>query len=301
MRVLVYLIETNFLLKNKFWSKKKSSSKKKFLLKKKALYFFYGMKKSVQVVIWLALVLLTWVLLFDCGVERSPEATRILNRVTWTIVAFLIGAFLWLLKTLLLKILASSFQVNTFFDRIKQSVFHLYVLQTLSGRPLAERLEKMQSARYLSLKKGKKGKEKEQLLDISKLDKMKQEKVSASTMKVLVDLTANSEMSTILDTLNESVGNGGDDEETGEINVEVQGMAAAKRIFKNVAPNGRKPKYIVQDDLTKFLSEEEVQYVYELVDGAKKTQKIELTSLTDWVFSQGKSCFGSHRKVGVIY
>ena len=39
-----------------------------FLLKKKVLYFVYGLKRSVQVFIWLGLVLLAWGLLFDGGV-----------------------------------------------------------------------------------------------------------------------------------------------------------------------------------------------------------------------------------------
>jgi hypothetical protein len=46
---LVFLIEMNFLLK------------------KKVLYFVYGLKRSVQVFVWLGLVLLAWDLLFDGG------------------------------------------------------------------------------------------------------------------------------------------------------------------------------------------------------------------------------------------
>ena len=50
INVLAFLIEMNFLLK------------------KKVLYFVYGLKMSVQVFIWLGLVLLAWGLLFDGGV-----------------------------------------------------------------------------------------------------------------------------------------------------------------------------------------------------------------------------------------
>lgn len=45
---------------------------------------------------------------------------------------------IWLLKTLLVKVLASSFHVNTFFDRIQESLFNQYVIETLSGQPLME-------------------------------------------------------------------------------------------------------------------------------------------------------------------
>ncbi|CAA3007304.1 mechanosensitive ion channel 10-like [Olea europaea subsp. europaea] len=75
-----------------------------YLLKKKVLYFVYGLKKSVRVCIWSSLVLVTWVLLFRDGVERTRLTTKILDYITWTIASLLIGSFLWLLKTLLLKI-----------------------------------------------------------------------------------------------------------------------------------------------------------------------------------------------------
>ncbi|CAN1266501.1 Mechanosensitive ion channel protein 10 [Linum perenne] len=39
-------------------------------------------------------------------------------------------------KILLVKVLASSFHVTTYFDRMKESVFHHYILEALSGPPL---------------------------------------------------------------------------------------------------------------------------------------------------------------------
>lgn len=39
------------------------------------------------------------------------------------------------------------------------------------------------------------------------------------------------------------------------------------------------------------MSKEEVEDVFELVNGAKKTEKIELTSLTDWVVRPFLSLF----------
>lgn len=50
----------------------------------------------------------------------------------------LIGTMLWLVKTLMVKVLASSFHVSTFFDRIQESLFNQYVIETLSGLPLLE-------------------------------------------------------------------------------------------------------------------------------------------------------------------
>ncbi|KAI5334058.1 hypothetical protein L3X38_024191 [Prunus dulcis] len=64
INVLVLLIEMNFLLK------------------KKVLHFDYGLKRSVQIFIWLGLILLAWALLFDGhGVKRSRKTSRILGLI----------------------------------------------------------------------------------------------------------------------------------------------------------------------------------------------------------------------------
>lgn len=218
---------------------------KKFLLKKKVLYFVHGLKNSVQVFVWLALVLLTWILLFKRGIKRSELSNKILYYVTWTLTSILIGSFLWFLKTLFLKILASNFHVTTFFDRIQESIFHHYVLQTLSGRPLieeAQRVGREPSAGKFSFqttKKGKVGKEKK-VIDMGKIHKMKQDKVSAWTMKMLVDAVMNSGLSTISNTLEESVNDGGGEQADKEITNDMEAMAAAYHIFRNVAQPGCK-------------------------------------------------------------
>lgn len=214
-----------------------------FLLKKKVLYFVHGLKKSLQVLIWLGLVLLTWVLLIiNHGVQRSKLTTRILDGVTWTLVSLLIGAFLWFLKTLSLKILASSFHVKSFFDRIQESLFHQYVLQVLSGRPMieeAERVGRSPSSGRFSFRstnaKGNKVKKKEVNIDVAKLHKMKQDKVSTWTMKILVDAVTNSRLSTISNVLDETFYNGGIEQTDNEITNEMEAIAAAFHIFRNVA------------------------------------------------------------------
>ncbi|XP_057957810.1 mechanosensitive ion channel protein 10-like [Malania oleifera] len=254
-----------------------------FLLRKKVLYFVHGLKKSVQVFIWLGLVLLSWVLLFDNGVERSKTAEKILNFVSWTLVSLLIGAFLWLLKTLLLKILASNFHVNTFFDRVQDSIFHQYVLKILSGPPvveLAQRVGRAQSSGQLSFVSTKSkdvGKEKE-VIDMAKLHDMKRDKVSAWTMKLLIDV-ASSGLSTISNTLDESVNDGAEQADK-EITNEMEAMAAAYHIFRNVAQPGF--KYIDEDDLLRFMTREEVERVFSLFEGLE-TRQIDRKTLTDWV------------------
>ncbi|XP_050220243.1 mechanosensitive ion channel protein 10-like [Mercurialis annua] len=265
MNFVVFLIERNYLLR------------------KKVLYFVYGLKKSVQVFVWIGLVLLAWGLLFDCETERSKKAKKFLHCVTWTLAALLIGSFLWMIKTLLLKILACSFHVNTFFDRIQESIFHQYVLQTLSGPPVIEEAEKVgksTSTGQLSLRSSKKGKKNEKkVIDMEKLYTMKQEKVSAGTMKTLVDAITNSRLCTLSDALEESV-NGNTRAYDNEIHNEMEAIAAAYHIFNNVAKPGS--KYIDEEDFHRFMISEEVDLVFPLFEASENGQ-IDRKSLTDWV------------------
>ncbi|CAL5434713.1 unnamed protein product [Camellia sinensis] len=253
--------------------------------RKNVLYFVHGLKKSVQVCIWLGLVLLTWVLLFNHGAERSPKTTRILDRVTWTIASLLIGSFLWLLKTTLLKILASSFHLNRFFDRIQESILHQYILQTLSGLPVmesAQMIRRASSTSHLSFQlkqKGKEGKKKE-VIDINKLYRMKQEKVSAWTMKVLVDVISSSGLSTISNAIDEDFYDGRDEQMDKEITNEMEAIAAAYHIFYNVAHTDG--MYIYEEDLSRFMIKEEVDLVFSLVEPLE-TRLIDKKAFMEWV------------------
>ncbi|KAK9050193.1 hypothetical protein SSX86_002548 [Deinandra increscens subsp. villosa] len=257
-----------------------------FLLRKKVLYFVHGLKKSVQVCIWLIVVLVTWTSLFNSqDVERSKTATRVLDYFTWTIVSLLIGAVLWLLKTLLLKILATSFHVSNFFDRIQESIFLQYVLLTLSGPPVMESLQMVTpstSTSQLSFQVKRKGKEAKtkDVIDVSKLHQMKREKVSAWTMKMLVDMISNSGLSTFSGELEESAYDRPSESADKEISSEMEAIAAAYHIFRNVAQPGF--TYIEDLDLRRFMIKEEVDVVFPLIDVAEKGQ-IDRKTLTEWV------------------
>ncbi|CAN4128384.1 unnamed protein product [Withania somnifera] len=259
-----------------------------FLLRKKVLYFVFGLKKCVQVCIWFSLVLVTWVLLFSHE-GRSHSAEKVTDFITWTIAALLIGAFLWLLKTLLLKILAASFHVKTFFDRIQESIFHQYILLTLSGLPVMESTQMLgrsnSAASQFSFRKTKKGKDVKEkkekaVIDINKLHEMKREKVSAWTMKMLVDVISNSGLSTISGAFGENDYDVGCEQADKEINNEEEAIAAAYHIFRNVALPGT--KYIDEYDLRRFLIKEEVDIVFPMIDVAESGQ-IDRKALTEWV------------------
>ncbi|XP_039013703.1 mechanosensitive ion channel protein 6-like [Hibiscus syriacus] len=119
IKIIVFFIERNFLLR------------------KKVLYFVYGVRKPVRNCLWLGLVLIAWHFLFDKNVQRETNST-VLRYVTKVLVCLLVGVILWLVKTLLVKVLASSFHMSTYFDRIQDSLFNQYVIKTLSGPPLIE-------------------------------------------------------------------------------------------------------------------------------------------------------------------
>ncbi|KAJ4847722.1 hypothetical protein Tsubulata_027617 [Turnera subulata] len=256
VNVLVFLIEKNYLLK------------------KKVLYFVYGLRKSVQAFIWLGLVLLAWGLLFDGGVKRTRKTSKILHYVTRTLASFLTGAGIWLAKTFLVKLVASSFHVNRFFDRIQESIFHQYIVRTLSGPPVMEMGEKIGSSTEKQNKRRK---------EIDMVKKMKHGKVSVWTMRGLIDMISGTRISTLSGTLDES-----DDEEgkqkDKEITSELEAKAAAYKIFKNVA----KPdsKYIGEDDLLRFMERDEVENVIPLFEGAAATREIKRPALRNWLVKE---------------
>ncbi|XP_059654918.1 mechanosensitive ion channel protein 6-like [Cornus florida] len=119
IRIAVFFIERNFLLR------------------KRVLYFVYGVRKAVQNCIWLGLVLIAWHYMFDKKVEDETDSNKFLQLVNKILLCLLVGTLLWLVKTLMVKVLASSFHVSTFFDRIQESLFNQYVIETLSGPPFA--------------------------------------------------------------------------------------------------------------------------------------------------------------------
>ncbi|KAL8525171.1 hypothetical protein ACS0TY_014700 [Phlomoides rotata] len=131
IRIVVLLIERNFLLR------------------KRVLYFVYGLRNAVQNCVWLTLVLIAWQCIFDKKVEEATKS-KVLSYVSKIWVCLLVGTLIWLVKTLLVKVLASSFHVSTFFDRIQEALFNQYVIETLSGPPLIEiQLEQEEEERVM--------------------------------------------------------------------------------------------------------------------------------------------------------
>ncbi|XP_038710126.1 mechanosensitive ion channel protein 10-like isoform X4 [Tripterygium wilfordii] len=198
----------------------------------------------------------------------------------------LIGAAIWVVKTFLIKLLASSFHVTRFFDRIQESIFHQYVLRTLSGPPLMEMAEGVGNTAtipvVLSLtnlkKKDWKSKE---IVNIDKLKRMTPETISAWTMRGLTNVISGSGLSTLSHTLDQIVDVDEGENKDKEITSEWEAKAAAYRIFQNVAKPGS--KYIDEEDLLRFIKKEEVDNVLLLFEGAAETRKIKRKALKNWL------------------
>ncbi|XP_050364878.1 mechanosensitive ion channel protein 10-like [Argentina anserina] len=249
-----------------------------YLLRKKVLYFVYGLKTSFQILLWWTLVLLTWLLLirrgFRRGLQQSQISDQIVTYITRSIIALVIGAFLWLLKTLFVKIISSKFHVIWYFDRIQESLFHQYVLSVISGPPLMKEAYKLsQSSGKLSFRGTKEadaeGKEKE-VVDMAKV------KEHGAMMDFLVNIVTNSALSTVSQKMEDL----GDEEGENEITSEAEATAAAYDIFLNVARHGA--KYIEKEDLLRFMTKGEVDVVWPFFDVAM-TGQVDRKFLTDWV------------------
>ena len=208
-----------------------------FMLREKVLYFVYGLRKSFQNCVWLGLVLLAWMIMFP----NFHKHNKMLKKVFRALVAVLIAATIWLLKIVLVKVLASSFHVATFFDRMKESVFHHYVLEALSGPPLEEGEQERPRRKVLvttqslpaKLRDGKtktlnEAKSSSRKIDMNKLRRLSR-RASAWSVKRLVSFVRSSGLSTISRTVDDF----GDAES--EINSEWEARSSAQRIFKNVA------------------------------------------------------------------
>ncbi|KAF3669364.1 putative lysine histidine transporter-like 8-like [Capsicum annuum] len=204
IRLVVFFIERNFLLR------------------KRALYFVYGLRNSVQNCIWLSLVLIAWLCIFDKKVDKMTGG-KVLPYVSSIWICLLVGAYTWLLKTLDVKVLAVSFHVSTFFDRIQESLFNQYVIETLSGPPLVE------------------------------IDQREHEEEEKVMSEVLADLKASTPHKTptastlwmnmvrkgVLSTLDEKLPQPNyEDKSAVQITSEKKAKAAAKKIFNSVAKPG---------------------------------------------------------------
>lgn len=216
-----------------------------FMLREKVLYFVYGLRKSFQNCAWLGLVLIAWTIMFP----DVNKHNKVLKKVYRGLVAVLIGATIWLLKIVFVKVLASSFHVATFFDRMQVSVFHHYILETLSGPPLDEDERDPPRRRFQASKSLPARLRESHPLARSKqnggglsrkIDPERLKRLSMATrptawsVKRLVSLVMSSGLSTISTTVDDF------GKAESEITSEWEARSTAQRVFKNVAKHGAK-------------------------------------------------------------
>lgn len=217
---LVFLIERNFMLRER------------------VLYFVYGLRKSFQNCAWLGLVLIAWMIMFP----DVHKHNKVLKKVFRTLIAILIGATIWLLKIVFVKVLASSFHVATFFDRMQESVFNHYILETLSGPPLDEDERDLPRRRLQASKSlparlrdshplaRSKLSSASRRIDPEKLKRLSMTtRATAWSVRRLVSLVMSSGLSTISTTVDDF------GKAESEITSEWEARSSAQRIFKNVA------------------------------------------------------------------
>ncbi|KAL6654230.1 hypothetical protein ACP70R_007695 [Stipagrostis hirtigluma subsp. patula] len=262
-------------------------------LRKRVLYFVYGVRRAVQNALWLGMVLASWHLSFD----RSKEAdTPVLRYVTRTLLCLVVATLVRLVKTLLLKVLASSFHVSTYFDRIQEALSNQYVIEALSGPPLIDESHELQPAKNVlsqrSIRlsgvimpnkgegsKKKVSKEEEEGITIDKLRKLNQKNVSAWSMKRLTRIVRFGTLMTMDEQIQKATGEG--DESATQIRSEYEAKIAAKKIFHNVAKPAS--KYIYLSDLKGFMGHDDAIKTMNLFEGAPEHSRISKRSLKNWV------------------
>ncbi|CAL5055099.1 unnamed protein product [Urochloa decumbens] len=287
-----------------------------FLLRKRVLYFVYGVRSAVQNALWLGLVLASWHFLFDKNVQQETNSP-VLPYVTKVLFCFLVATLIRLVKTLLLKVLASSFHVSTYFDRIQEALFNQYVIETLSRPPLVDENHVLQEVHELQragakipkdlrdavppnknvsgqrniqlsgvMPKGGEGSKQlskdkgEGGISIDMLHKLNQRNVSAWNMKRLMRIVRFGTLTTMDEQIQQATGEEGDESAT-QIRSEYEAKIAAKRIFHNVAKPGS--KYIYLSDLMRFMRREEAIKAMDLFEGAQEHNRVSKRSLKNWV------------------
>ncbi|KAG6510507.1 hypothetical protein ZIOFF_028531 [Zingiber officinale] len=303
VRLIVFCIERNFLI-----------------LRKRVLYFVYGVRRAVQNCLWLGFVLLSWQLLFNKNVQGRVKS-RTLPKVTKILLCLLVANLFRLAKTLLVKVLASSFHVSTYFDRIQESLFNQYVIETLSGPPLIE-------IQHIKEEEERTIAELQRLRDAGARIPAEIEAAALSSKSSRLPGTENIGKSTqigksfkfptpkpqdegitieelhklnqknvsawrmkklmrivrygTLTTLDEQVQQGaGEDDSVTQIRSEFEAKVAARKIFNNVARSGA--KYIYFADFLRFLNNDEAQKIMSLFEGAQEKNRVSRRSLKNWV------------------
>ncbi|XP_031385031.1 mechanosensitive ion channel protein 5-like [Punica granatum] len=304
IRVLVFFIERNFMLR------------------KRVLYFVYGIRKAVQNCLWLGLVLIAWHALFGRKVRRETRSSS-LEYVTKVLVCLLVATLLWLVKTLIIKVFASSFQVSIYFDRIQQSLFNQYVIETLSGPPnieiqrIGEEVEKFEeevqtlqnagaavppglkpppiptkSGRIIG--SGGLGQKSLRMKNVRFSRAMSKKDDDGITINHLHRLNPRNvsawNMKRLINMISHGVLSTLDEQTPSFTNEDesatlIRSENEAKAAARKIFQNVAKPgsKYIYLEDLMRFMQEDEALKTMSLIEGADESEEISKSALKNWL------------------
>ncbi|CAN1782098.1 Mechanosensitive ion channel protein 8 [Linum perenne] len=261
-----------------------------FLLQKRVLYFVYGLKKPVQNCIWLGLVLLVWHWVFNDKIKEHTQS-KILPYGTKILACLLVGTSIWLVKTLFVKGLASSFHENTFFERIQVALFNQYVIETLSGPPVFEEVQSEMSSRRKMLQKcstigGNMSRlsrtvssRRNEEITIDELQNLSKKNISTWTMRRMINIVRRGSLSTLDEHILDSDMK---DESSLHIRSVCQAKEAAKKIFANVAATPGS-QYIFIGDLLLFMAKEEALRAMHHFGPSSEDKGISRSLLTEWL------------------
>ncbi|WOL05201.1 mechanosensitive ion channel protein 6-like [Canna indica] len=275
-----------------------------FLFRKRVLYFVYGVRKPVQNCFWLGVVLIAWHLLIIKKVEHAAK-TKVLKYVSEVLLCLLITTLCRLVKTIIIKSLASSYHVSTYFDRIQEALFNQYIIETLSCPCLSSiKIEQpteevvgtstLQSTSAATVpaadlngsppppssdQKDKTSMRNKKEITIEQLQRMNQNNVSACKMKRMMKIVSHGTLT--LSMLHQKFVRAEEDESETQIRNEREAKAAAKTIFDNVAKHGENCIYL--EDLMRFTKEDVALKTMALFEGAEESNKVCKKTLKNWV------------------
>ncbi|KAI6682018.1 hypothetical protein NL676_035899 [Syzygium grande] len=147
--------------------------------------------------------------------------------------------------------------------------------------PFMEMDGNSKSNSQLSFKTSNEGSEqkKEEVIDLEKLHSINQGKVSAWTMKGLIDVISGSGLSMA------GLNHGDDDEEGEKQESEISSKWSAKAAAYQI-----KETYIEEEDLLHFMKRADVDNAFPLFEGATETGKITRSSLKKWLVKIYQEC-----------
>ncbi|KAI3797308.1 hypothetical protein L1987_32564 [Smallanthus sonchifolius] len=223
-------------------------------------------------------------------VERMANGKDVLPYVTKIWVCLLVGTIVWLLKTLLVKVLASSFHSDgrsseasergaTLPPDLKANIFKksgrfIGTPRTNANTPMGGKSGKF--SEVTTPKKVDEG------ITIDHLHRLNQKNISAWNMKRLMNIVRTGVLSTLDEQLQGATGD--EDETAVQITNEKQAKVAAKKIFCNVAKQGSKTRLVLDSaDLMRFLREDEALKAIRLFDEECETKGISKGALKNWV------------------